>query len=330
MRVAVIGTGVAGRSHLLDAVTNPDLDVVAVASAHRDRAEVAARDFGVPACFNSASAMLSEAAVDAVVVATPPAVTPPIIIEAARAGCAVLVDKPAAATAPPLADVQGQLGGLAARIVVGYNRRYQSHVQRCRDLLVDASAQQVRCLWTGPFSDRYRSPATYRRTATWGHGVLLDTASHILDTLQFLGLGPISFTGGHLGTGSGIDADVEADLRLGFRDICAGQVTIRDAAGQEDNWRVEITADHGCLALSRSSLTGTWDGSLISVAGRDLRRPVDDLLALAEGAPTCGATLREAIDVLDVIDTVRNRAGLARRQWQRPRAKALGRLNGAC
>lgn len=331
MRIAVIGAGLAGRSHLLDAVTNPRFDVAAVAAGHLDRARAAADQFGLPAYYDSVPRLLRDTAVDAVVVATPPVATPSILYEVLTNGCAALVDKPAAATAAGLTELAETLGEHTTRVVVGYNRRYQAHVHSCRDLLTTARPQRTRCLWAGPFTNRYRSTATYRHTAAWGHGVLLDTASHVLDTLLFLGLGPINVIAGRLTAGATFDADIEADLRLHLRDMSTGQVAIRDSDSADgDTWRLDVIADRGQLTLTRDELHGIWDDKPLSVAATNLRRPVDDLLALADGKPVCGASLPEATEVLRAIDTIRDHATTQSKRWQRPRAKALGRLNGAC
>jgi predicted dehydrogenase len=341
MRVGLIGCGIAGRSHLLDVVTNPRFDVRALATRRHRRAREVAAEFAVPAFYTDVAAMLATQALDAVVVATPPAVTPAVLRMVLDHSPLVLVDKPAGASAP---DLRPLLEDARGRVVVGYNRRYQTHVQHCRDLLTHAGpgvVRRVRCTWHAPFADRYRSAATYRYTAGFGHGVLLDTASHILDTLAFLGLGTGTVEAARAQAGGASGADIDAALRLTLPGGAPVLVSIRnDDTDPTDRWHIDITGTAGRLELTRDALTGCWDHHRLALGAADIRRPVDDLLALADRGAVSGATLAEATDVLDTLDTARqhltnghdlmNGHETGRRRWQRPRAKALGRLNGAC
>jgi predicted dehydrogenase len=330
MRVAVLGTGVAGRSNLLDLLTHPRFEVVALVGRRPDRTRQIAEQFAIETVYGSAAELLQgKEEVEAVVVAAPPAVAPSLVRTVLDRGCAVLVDKPAGAAA---IDLAWSAAHSQWPVVVGYNRRYQSHVRHCRDLLAaSAPPEQVLCLWRGPFTDRYRNPSTYRHTAAFGHGVLLDTASHILDTLVFLGLAPLTVTAARLRPGGIAGADVEADILLRFVGTTRVHIGIRDQDVDADSWSMQITGRDGHLELTREALTGCWRDHPVALAAGDVCRPVDDLLALADGAPVHGASLAEAAAVLEVIDQARRQASVTGlRHWQRPRAKALGRLNGAC
>jgi len=330
MRVGVIGTGIAGSSHLFDLASNDRFTIAAVCARRRHHAEEAARLYGVPAVFDDPAEMLAAQRLDAVVVATPPDVTPAVVRMAQRAGLPALVDKPAAPTAGML-DQPGQARVPAAYTVIAYNRRYQRHVYHARDLLTEADAgtlTRVECEWAGPFTDRYAFGDTYRRHVGWGNGVVLDTASHILDTLAFLGITPLVIEDAHLTRGPR-GADVAASIRLHSSGKAAPvSVRINDAPG-DDTWTIVINSTAGTIALTRTALRGTWHARPVYTAASDIRRPVDDLLAIAEHQPTLGASLPEAVATLKLIDQVRHMAA-GRRPWQRPRAKALGRLNGAC
>jgi predicted dehydrogenase len=333
MRVALVGTGVAGQSHLLDLVTNPAFEVVAVVSRRFELAQQVADDYGVPAAYTNVEAMLTTTNPAAVVVATPPAVTPAIVRAVLDHGCWVLVDKPASASAVQINELAEH--PRAASAVVGYNRRYQVQVSSCRALLSDAVAliRQVRCSWQGPFVRRYNSMDTHRHAAGFGDGVLLDTASHAFDTAIHLGLGPVAVVGARARQGGASGADVTAELLLTLTGSAQGSLEIRDDRRLDsDEWCIEVMSDRGHLYLNRSGLTGLWDGQSVVVAGSDQRRPVDDLLALSEGRTARGATLAEAATVLGLVDDARRKVRLVRNRpsWQRPRAKALGRLNGSC
>lgn len=329
MRVGVIGVGVAGSSHLFDLVSSGDFTVAAVCANRIDRAKQTADLYGVALAFADPSAMLAEGRLDAVVIATPPRVTPDIAALILAHGLPAVIDKPAGVSATALEQVCRAVRPGPARAVVAYNRRYQSHVHRARAMLARQELGPlcaVECRWVGPFTNRYTDESTHRRHVGWGDGVALDTASHVLDTLAFLGVGRLAVTRASLTAGP-TGADVAAHVDL----ACPGgppvNLSIDDQDGAEE-WKIIVRGWDGELHLTRAGLTGTVKGRSVAEAASDLRRPVDDLLALATGDQTFGATLSEAVTALALIDDIRTIA--RRRRWHRPRAKALGRLNGAC
>lgn len=332
MRVGVIGTGVAGSSHLFDLASSDRYSVAAVCARRRHRAAEAARLYGARSVFDDPAALLAETRLDAVVIATPPHTTPTVVRLALGLGLPTLIDKPAAATAAALDQVLTDSALAFVGAVVGYNRRYQRHVHHARELIASeepGTVLSVECRWTGPFTHRFASGDTYRQGVEWGDGVVLDTASHIFDTLGFLGIAPLVAERAHLAQGSH-GADVAANLRLRGGDGHGAPVSVRicDCPGDE-RWTIVVNAAVGSLALTRTGLRGNWRRRPVQLPASDLRRPVDDLSNIADSRPTLGASLPDAVTVLALVDQVRTIAA-RRRSWLRPRAKALGRLNGAC
>lgn len=332
MRVGVVGVGVAGSSHLFDLVSDDRFEVAAVCAKRPDRATRAADLFGVPAAYSDPHVMLEQEGLEGLVVAVPPAVTAELVDLALSAGLIVLVDKPAAVHPDQLRRLLGD-GPTAAmrKAVVAYNRRYQRHVHAARALVAPAlssSVATIDCSWSGPFVHRYVEEPTYRRQVGLGDGVLLDTASHIIDTLACLGFVVPTVEHARLTAGPS-GADVAADLRLRWEEAKT-PTTITVSEGEDETWSISIQGPGGHLVLTRSDLRGTWHRQDVQIPGEDLRRPADDLIEMANDRPVCGASLSEAAAVLETIQKVRVAAGAVRRAWKRPRAKALGRLNGAC
>lgn len=331
MKTAVIGVGVAGSSHLFDLVSSNAFDVVAVCSSHKEKAQEAAEIFGVPAPYADVAELLSAHSLDAVVIAAPPHATAGILKCCLAAGAWVIVDKPAAHSGPALRAVIEDAGAKAGRARVAYNRRYQGHVSRARDLIAAHALgplASVDCQWAGPFTRRYTSSSTYRVHVGPGDAVLLDTVCHVIDTLAILGLGTLTADQARL-TALPTGAEVAAEIRLTDQDLQVPVTVSVQDHGEDDEWQITAHGQRGFLELDRHELRGECDGLPIRLAASDVR-PVDDLLLLDTGQPAYGATLEEAAQVLETIDKIRATAGQARRAWTRPRAKALGRLNGAC
>ncbi|MDG4795493.1 Gfo/Idh/MocA family oxidoreductase [Micromonospora sp. WMMD1082] len=327
MRVGVIGVGVAGSSHLFDLASDARFRIEAVCARRLHRATDAAARFGAPRAYDNAATMIRDVDLDAVVLATPPDIIAAVLRPALAAGLAILIDKPAAVDAATLVNLAA-----GAHTTVTYNRRYQTHVHRARQLITDGALgpiTAVRCTWSAPFDRRYSSPETYRQHVGWGNGVVLDTASHIIDTLIYLGVTPLAVDKARLvPNDNGADVAAAITLRWTGPHIPVS-VRIQNQDDEQDEWNIAIHGRSGHLNLTRKQLTATCWNQHMSVAATDARRPVEDLLDITNGRRGHGATWEEAIAVLEVIDQIRQRATV-RRVWIRPRAKALGRLNGAC
>ena len=97
-RWGILGTGPVARKFALGLRRLPDALVTRVASGRRENAERFARDLGVVAVSGTAGELAQSADVDAIYIATPPALHRAHAVACMEAGKAVLVEKPFAAT----------------------------------------------------------------------------------------------------------------------------------------------------------------------------------------------------------------------------------------
>ena len=177
--VGLIGFGLAGRAfHAPLIAATPALRLKAVVTSRAD--EVASLYPGVEVT-PSPEALLADAAIDVVVVATPNDTHAPLARAALEAGKHVVVDKPFALTAADaraltaLADAQGRM------LTVFHNRRWDADFRTVEQLLRDDTLGEVQLAelrW-----DRFR-PAIkhgWRETARPGGGLLADLGPHLLD-----------------------------------------------------------------------------------------------------------------------------------------------------
>ncbi|MHC4592957.1 MAG: Gfo/Idh/MocA family protein [Planctomycetota bacterium] len=98
LQVGVIGLGTFGDIHLLAYRDHPRVQVAAVCDLNEERLQGAADRYGVQACFADYTELLALDELDAVSVVTPDASHADIVVDAVRAGKAVLVEKPLATT----------------------------------------------------------------------------------------------------------------------------------------------------------------------------------------------------------------------------------------
>ncbi|WP_437773616.1 Gfo/Idh/MocA family protein [Arthrobacter sp. KNU40] len=211
LRWGIIGTGIASRFvHALHAHTAQR----AVAVAARDAAKTTAfaTEHGIPSVHKHVSALIADASVDAVYIATPHPQHFDLALEAIHAGKHVLIEKPVAMSASETRAITA--AGRAAGVLVmeAMWTRYLPQADIVRQLLADGVVGDVQLVgadfgFAAPFDAGHRL-----WKAELGGGALLDA-----------GIYPISFASSVLGSPSSVTAagvlaptgvDARADLLL--------------------------------------------------------------------------------------------------------------------
>jgi predicted dehydrogenase len=204
--VAVIGAGMAGRSHAFGyrvATTTfddrlPAVRLVAIADANQAFAADAARRYGFARAEPSWQAVAEAPDVDAVSVVVGNALHREVVEGLMAAGKHVLCEKPLADTlgaGQAMVDVMHQTGLIGS---VGYTFR--------RSPAINAVHQQVQSGALGRvlhFNGRYlvdygcdpRGPMSWRYQGGPGTGALADIGSHLVDLAEFL-CGPVESVSG--------------------------------------------------------------------------------------------------------------------------------------
>lgn len=124
VRVGVVGTGFMGGLHARSVSESGFGTLVAVADPDSGRANAAAERFGATA-YPSVEAMLAKEGLDAVVVATPEPLHRDAVVAAAKAGCAVLVEKPIAASLEDADAMIAACDEAGVMLMVGYILRFE-------------------------------------------------------------------------------------------------------------------------------------------------------------------------------------------------------------
>jgi len=185
--IAVIGAGGFATETLLPALTAiPDFVLRTVVTQGSATAARVAQEFGAEHASTDAEAVLADAAVDAVVIATRHDSHAPLARAALRAGKHVFVEKPMGLMREEIDALRDE--ALASRRIftVGYNRRYAPLVLRVRDALSTTP---------GPRVVVYRVNAGRVPEGHWslnpriGGGRIVGELCHMLDLLAFW-LGP--------------------------------------------------------------------------------------------------------------------------------------------
>ncbi|SDS90025.1 Predicted dehydrogenase [Friedmanniella luteola] len=184
--VAVLGAGSIASAHLDAYRRQPEVEVVAVADRHRERATALAARHGVERAHGSVEELLADDRVQAVSLCTANASHAALAVAVLQAGRHVLVEKPLATTLADAVAVEEAAVASGRVAQVGFVRRYSGNVVALKRF-VDA----------GELGEIYYARATNLRRAGhpggWygdrersGGGPLIDIGSHVLDLGWYL------------------------------------------------------------------------------------------------------------------------------------------------
>ncbi len=175
--IGVLGAGAMGRNHLRVLRDLPDVELVAVADADPRLAEQAAHHFGIRA-YTDHHELLRRERPAAVTVAVPTTLHRDIGIDALRAGCHVMVEKPIAARVADGEALAAAASSADRILMVGHVERYNPAIVELKRRLQSGELGRVFQVHTrriGPFPERIRDV-----------GVVLDLATHDLDIIRYL------------------------------------------------------------------------------------------------------------------------------------------------
>lgn len=187
LRVAVIGAGGIGGTHLAAYAAWPDLcEIVAIADIHLAAAQERVKKFGGSA-YSDYVQMLDEVEPDAVSVCTPPHLHLPVVQEAARRNISVLCEKPPART---VAETEAMVDAMAASrgvLQFGFCHRFHRTVVQAQELIASGRLGQIVQIYNR-FGFRFA-----RAGQSWftdadiaGGGILIDTLVHSVDIFRSL------------------------------------------------------------------------------------------------------------------------------------------------
>jgi predicted dehydrogenase len=162
--VALIGCGdIAVSQHLPALERDPRFRVVAATDADRGRAEDAASRFSIDRVVDDVDAALALGPT-AVVIATPPHVTPGIARQALAAGAHVLCEKPLAVTLADADLLVAQVQATSLVLQVGFKNRFSPLVLALRRLIDDGRLGEPLLFRIAAFDETY-GPADELHTA---------------------------------------------------------------------------------------------------------------------------------------------------------------------
>jgi len=209
LEAAVIGVGAMGCNHARVYNEMPDVELAAVADLDLALAKEAARLYGARA-YTDYRAMLVETQPAVVSVAVPTQAHCQVTLNALKAGCHVLVEKPIAATLEGGRRMIERATELSRVLAVEHIERYNPAVIELKQRLDDGELGrvfQIHARRLGPFPARVRDV-----------GVVVDLPTHDLDIMRCL-------TGKEVRR---LYAETEQEIHTAHADLFSGLVRFED------------------------------------------------------------------------------------------------------
>ena len=252
-RIALVGLGKMGLSHLSLVRPLPDVEVVGICDSTGYILDVLGKYTGLTT-YSDYAEMLRESRPDAVVVATPTNLHEPMVRAALEAGIHVFCEKPLV-----LDPVQGQAlvrladeKGLVTQ--VGYHNRHVGSFREAKRLLDLGAIGRVR----GALAEAYgpvvvRPPGrSWRSRRGSGGGSLYDYAAHPLDLLTWYLGDPVSVSGAHLTSIHSPETDDAVAATIGYADATAVlNVNWSDDSQRKMSTRISLWGDAGRVNVDR-------------------------------------------------------------------------------
>ena len=187
IRVAVIGTSFASAVQIPGFQTLPDVEVVAVASASEERAQLTAERFGIQHAYSDWQKMLDEVDCDLVSIVTPPYLHHEMALATIAKGRHVFCEKPFASNVGQ--GVEMVQAAVKSGLVHGVDHefRYRPARSRFKELVDAGHLGQPRVIRWGWMTGMLATPGA-REWSWWterskGGGILGALGSHLIDSL---------------------------------------------------------------------------------------------------------------------------------------------------
>jgi phthalate 4,5-cis-dihydrodiol dehydrogenase len=186
IRIGIAGMGAAGLAFIPALQAHPQFEWVALAEPAATERARNAQDHGV-AAYASFGELLAHPGLDAVYIATPTELHTGQVVEAARSGKHVLVEKPMAVSMEAARTMVAAAQSAGVVLVVGHSHSHDLPIRRMRELIASGELGEVAMVNSWCYTDwmnRPRRPAEL--DAGLGGGVTFRQGSHQFDILRLL------------------------------------------------------------------------------------------------------------------------------------------------
>jgi len=197
IRFAVVGFGHIGRRHAEEISSHPDSVLSAIVEIDEEAGAVAAGKYSIPV-FNTLESLFAQVPdIDVVNVCTPNGLHIPLAIEAIRAGCHVVVEKPMGLYRKDCDELIWLAKEYNRQVFCVLQNRYSPPSQFINRMMTENRLGKIywvaiNCYWNR--DERYYIPGSWRGTLDMDGGPLYTQFSHFIDLLYW-NFGPLKNIG---------------------------------------------------------------------------------------------------------------------------------------
>jgi len=264
---AVLGCGRIGRMHAANLARHPDVSLLAVYDVAADASAAVAQRHGVRQA-QSVAELLDDPRIDAVLIASPTDTHVDLIVASARAGKAVLCEKPIDLDLARAERCRDEIASFAPTVMIGFQRRFDPSIaalrRRAREGEIGRLEQMI-------ITSRDPAPPPLGYIAVSG-GLFRDMTIHDFDIARFV-------AGEIVAVSAFGDALVDPAIG-GAGDIDSAMVTLRSASGMlihinnarrsayGYDQRIELFGERGMLRVGnhRATSVESWTGEATEAA----------------------------------------------------------------
>ncbi len=248
IEVAVIGAGGIGSRHAAIVADEPNASVRIVCDVSESRAREVASTVEAQAQ-TSVHEAVSADGLDAVYITTPPRERVEIVRAAAERGLAIFCEKPLAATISDAKTIVDLVATHDVPCMVGFCSRFAEPCNRLKSLIDDRTIGEPVTFWSTRAGWGVPSEGNWRVDPEQACGITIESASHNIDLLRWLG--------GEIVSASGATANITHPTLPEFDDNLVGIVSFASGAigAIQNSWTSHVRfLRHGVIGTEGAAL----------------------------------------------------------------------------
>jgi xylose dehydrogenase (NAD/NADP) len=214
MRFGLLSTAQINHCILEAAAASSDLEVVAVASRDRPRADAYARTWGIPRAYGSYEALLEDDGLDAVYVSLPNSMHCEWSIRALEAGKHVLCEKPMSSSPAEVAAVFDVAERCDRICMEAFMWRHNPQTRRLEQLIADGALGELRLVRSAFTYLMVDGDQTVQMRPELDGGALMDIGCYCISATRLVAGEPIAARGFDVQSSTGVDIRTVASLTL--------------------------------------------------------------------------------------------------------------------
>jgi predicted dehydrogenase len=257
IRVGIVGLGKMGLSHYSLFNVHPKVEIVGICDKASYVTDILSK-YSAVRCDGDFEHFVETQPMDAIVIATPPAMHASMVEQALHKGIHVFCEKPFVlnvSTGERLVEVAESKG---LQNQVGYHYRFVAAFIEARRIVQSGALgriHHVRAEAYGPVVLKAKG-GSWRSARNEGGGALFDYACHALDSLNFIVGAPSSVSGVTLASIFSQDVEDEVYCTLRYEDGTSGQLCVNwsDESYRKMSTKISVWGTNGRLTVDRQEV----------------------------------------------------------------------------